>query len=373
MHTPVNSISNVIRILLDGLEGPLSDGQRKSIEMVDRSVRNLSEMINDLLDLAKVEAGKIAVRPHEFDIADVLASLNSLFKPMLSNNSSVHLTFDEPTEKLILFSDEGKISQILRNLIGNALKFTERGEVRVSVEKNSRGFLRILVTDTGIGIDSKDLEHIFDEFVQIDSPTQKKNKGTGLGLPLTRKLATLLGGRVYVESKLGLGSTFIVELPFSHTGPLEGTYISKPRTNSLGIRKNILIIDDDASDRSGLRAILSEEIDCEITEAHDGQAGLRVARQNPTHLILVDLVMPEMSGLDVLRALREMKETQDTPVIIHSSQSVSIEDLDTFAGLDARFLSKYRSDFEKLEVIRQSLFPARINPVKENEDVHRNI
>jgi anti-sigma regulatory factor (Ser/Thr protein kinase)/two-component sensor histidine kinase len=151
-RTPLNSIQSLTRILLDGSEGPLAPGQRKALELVRKSAIDLGDMVNDLLDLAKIEAGKIAVRPAEFDVAQLLGSLRGVLRPLLQDSSPVQLVFDPPPDVPALFTDEAKVTQIVRNFASNALKFTERGEVRVGARRQSATTIAFYVSDTGIGI-----------------------------------------------------------------------------------------------------------------------------------------------------------------------------------------------------------------------------
>ena len=212
-RTPLNSVQSLARMLLDGSEGALSLGQRRAVELMRRSALGLTEMVNDLLDLAKIEAGKISVRPTEFEVAQLLGSLRGVLRPLLQDNAPVQLIFDPPPDVPLLFTDEAKVTQIVRNFASNALKFTERGEVRLGARQQAEGRITFYVTDTGIGIAREDQERIFEEFTQIEGAHQKKIKGTGLGLPLSRKLAEMLGGRIRVESEPGRGSTFALEIP----------------------------------------------------------------------------------------------------------------------------------------------------------------
>ena len=212
-RTPVNSILGLSRLLLERLDGDLTPEQEKQVGFIRKAAEGLSELVNDLLDLAKVEAGKVVVRPVEFDVASLFGALRGMLRPLLLNES-VRLVFDDTLDLLPLHTDEGKVSQILRNFISNALKFTERGEIRVSARSlPEEDAVVFAVSDTGIGIAEEDRESIFQEFTQVESPVQKRVKGTGLGLPLTRRLAELLGGRVLVESRVGVGSTFSAIIP----------------------------------------------------------------------------------------------------------------------------------------------------------------
>ena len=194
--------------------------QEKQVLYIQRSAAELTELVNDLLDLAKVEAGKIDVEPRHFEVQDLFGGLKGMLKPLLTGNS-LELIFDAAHDLPPLYTDEGKVSQILRNLISNALKFTPRGSVRLTAQLEGEGFVAFQVADTGIGIAREDQERIFEEFVQVESELQTRVKGTGLGLPLSKRLVELLGGTIRVESEVGVGSTFHVRLPI-HYGKLAG-------------------------------------------------------------------------------------------------------------------------------------------------------
>ncbi|CAN5407295.1 ATP-binding protein [soil metagenome] len=214
-RTPLSSILALSQLLIDRSDGDLTSEQEKQVRFIRKSAEGLLEMVNDLLDLAKIEAGKIEVRPIEFSPATLFSALRGMLRPLLVSEA-VNLVFEEPRDIPMLYSDEGKISQILRNFISNALKFTERGEVRVKAMLNpAQNTVVFSVSDTGVGIAMADQERIFEEFTQIEHPIQGRVKGTGLGLPLCRRLATLLGGHVDVESAVGVGSTFTATIPWS--------------------------------------------------------------------------------------------------------------------------------------------------------------
>src|SRR5215471_6464163 len=205
-RTPLNSITALSQILLDKLDGDLTGEQEKQVRYIRRSAQDLTDLVNDLLDLAKVEAGKVTIRPTPFLVEGLFAGLRGMLRPLLIQNSSVNLIFEEPVDIPEIYSDEARISQILRNFISNALKFTERGEIRVSVKLGLKNTIVFAVSDTGIGIASEDQDRIFEEWVQVEGKHQKHIKGTGLGLPLSRKFAQLLGGDVSVTSEAGIGS-----------------------------------------------------------------------------------------------------------------------------------------------------------------------
>jgi signal transduction histidine kinase len=211
-RTPLTSITSLTNILLSRLDGPLTAEQVRQVEFVRSSVLELSEMVDDLLDLAKVEAGRITISPEWFEMVDLFSALRGMFKPIVTL-SSIALVFDEPRAIPRLYTDDKKLSQILRNYISNALKFTSEGEVRVSAQVTADGDVEFAVTDTGIGIAAEHLPSLFSDFVQIDTRLQRRLRGTGLGLSLARKFAELLGGRVGAHSELGKGSRFWVVIP----------------------------------------------------------------------------------------------------------------------------------------------------------------
>jgi signal transduction histidine kinase len=211
-RTPLGAIKSLSGILLDQLDGPLSPEQQKQVRFVRSSADELLELVNDQLDLAKLEAGRLTVSPAWFEMVDLFSTLRGMFKPILLNEN-LSLTFEEPRGDVKLYTDDRKLSQILRNFISNALKFTPQGEVRVRAMINNDGTVTFTVSDTGVGIPIESLTHIFDDFTQVETPLNRRLRGTGLGLSLCRRLARLLGGEVAVESTLGAGSKFSVTIP----------------------------------------------------------------------------------------------------------------------------------------------------------------
>ena len=224
IRTPLNAVRNVARLLLDGYEGQLTERHRKAIEMMRKSTDTLSDLVNDWLDLAKIEAGRTEVHTDTFTVESLWGALRGVFRP-IETDDSVSLIFEPPPPIPVLHTDESKVAQILRNFISNALKFTERGEVRVSVREGSDDTVVFAVTDTGIGIPPEDVERVFEEFAQLDNPMQRRVKGTGLGLPLSRRLARLLGGDITLRSIVGSGSVFSLTLPFVY-----GANVTAPPT-----------------------------------------------------------------------------------------------------------------------------------------------
>ncbi|MEX3942040.1 sensor histidine kinase [Paraburkholderia sp. BR10937] len=216
LRTPLSSIRALANLLLNRLDGDLSVEQERQVKLILSSAESLGETVNDLLDLAKIEAGKTEVVPAWFEPADLFAALRTMLVPLL-DTPEVTLEFGSTAGLPQLYTDEPKLTQILRNFVSNALKYTERGQIRVGAQcvpgDGDEARITFFVADTGIGIAPEHHQIIFEEFGQVQNRLQQRAKGTGLGLPLCRKLAALLGGEVGVESEPGVGSTFRLNLP----------------------------------------------------------------------------------------------------------------------------------------------------------------
>ena len=212
-RTPLGSILSMTRLLEDGMDGPLTDEQRRQVRFISASTSELREMVDDLLDLAKIEAGRITISPAWFDLMDLFSALRGMFRPLVEGDQ-LDLVFEDPPALPMLYTDDKKLAQILRNFISNALKFTPNGQVVVSARMQGDDSVRFSVRDTGIGIPADLQSTLFEDFVQVDTPLQKRLRGTGLGLSLCKRVAELLGGHVGVDSVVGEGSDFYVVLPY---------------------------------------------------------------------------------------------------------------------------------------------------------------
>ena len=259
-RTPLTAILSISEILLNRLDGELSAEQDKQVNFIRKSAESLAELVNDSLDLAKVEAGKVTVRVADFEVEDLFSALRGMMRPLLPQKSPVSLIFEVPEELPTLTTDEGKVAQILRNLIYNALKFTEAGEVRVAAQMGEGETVTFSVADTGIGIPSGDQTRIFEEFVQVENHLQKGVKGTGLGLSLCKKMAEFLGGSIEIKSSLGVGSTFFVNLPIAYAGdPEESWEMSAAKGNQT--RQAIANSRSHAPDQAA-KVLIVEDEDC---------------------------------------------------------------------------------------------------------------
>jgi signal transduction histidine kinase len=333
-RTPLNSILALSRLLLDRIDGDLTTEQERQIGYIRRSAESLLELVNDLLDLSKVEAGKIEVKPVRFSVSSLFGALRGALRPLLTS-PKVELIFDVADDMPEMVTDEAKVAQILRNLISNALKFTEAGEVRVAARfEPESGHAVFSVRDTGVGIAPEDQTRIFEEFAQVDNRLQIKAKGTGLGLPLSRSLAELIGGRIGVESVVEQGSVFRLIIPAVFG---EVSQAAKPSSDLA--RKRVLLIDDDETFRYVIKQIVRNEPSYEIIEASDGGEGLRRARDEQPDVIMLDLQMPNVDGFTVLQELGADRRTSIIPVIVSTSLEVNAE-LKARLPLGTRLISK---------------------------------
>src|SRR5262245_34238060 len=315
-RTPLNSMLALSALLLEDRDAPLTPEQRRQVGYIRQAADDLSELVNDLLDLATVEAGKTVVRPAEFDLRNLFAALRGMLRPLLVNES-VALVFEEPEDLPLLRTDEGKVSQILRNFLSNALKFTERREIRVSARLTPDGSaVACAVSDTGMGIAAADQERIFEEFTQLDNPVQRRVRGTGLGLPLVRKLATLLGGCVSVESTLGVGSTFTATIPIVYAGAeaLEVAPTSaEPALDPA--RPTVLLVEASAQDQLGYERYFRGSRYQTVLARTLREARDLLARTRPAAMVL-DIRLAGDDAWALIAEVRDGPATRHLPIVV---------------------------------------------------------
>lgn len=314
-RTPLNSILSLSRLMLDRVDGPLNEEQERQVTLVRKAASALSDLVNDLLDIAKVESGKLTVKPIPFDIADLFGALRGMLKPLLAANTAVQLIFDDPLDVGVLMTDEAKVSQILRNFISNALKYTEAGEVRVSAVREIDDFVTLSVADTGIGIAPEDQARIFEEFVQLDSPLQRRNRGTGLGLPLSRKLAQVLGGEVTMRSVPGQGSTFVARLPRVYSGPSEAPLVKELERQPDYTVRSVLVIEDNSDSLLFYQKCLSKA-GFHVRPARDLKTAREILAHKKPIAVLADIMLDGEDAWNFISELKSDADTADIPVVI---------------------------------------------------------
>lgn len=319
LRTPLNAIIGFTRIVRRKAEGALPAKQTENLDKVLTSAEHLLALINTVLDIAKIEAGRMDVTASTFNAVHLLDQCVATATPLLKSGVALVKRYD--ADAMLVHSDQEKIKQILLNVLGNAAKFTHAGSIIVSATIED-GALTVAVTDTGIGIDAGALSRIFEEFQQADTSTTRRYGGTGLGLSISRSLARLLGGDIHVASAMGEGSTFTLRIPQRYGAHADAPAREAPaplresRTPAHATKRRlVLAIDDNCDDLELLRENLNES-GYEVVGAANGEEGLAKAKALRPHLITLDVMMPVKDGWQVLFDLKADPATRDIPVVM---------------------------------------------------------
>lgn len=321
LRTPLNSIIGFTNLILTDETEPPTQDQKEGLEIVLRNAKNLLALINDILDLSKIEAGKLTISPEEFDIELIIKDAVSTVEPLIGDKP-VMLTYEIPDYMPKLYSDSARIKQIILNLLSNAAKFTDQGYIKVTVRKLESDFLSIAVEDTGTGIPAEYQDVIFEEFRQVDGSNTRKHGGTGLGLAISRRLARMLGGDLTLKSEVGKGSTFTVTIPLRYN-PAEKESVNEPagviltQSSAASMGNLVVCIDDDLDVLKLLRTHLKSE-GFEFIGVSDSRKAIETVRNYRPILVTLDLMMPNKDGWEILQELKADVDLKDIPVIIHS-------------------------------------------------------
>lgn len=308
LRTPLNAIIGYSEMMLEDAQDEGAQERMSDLQKVQRSGKHLLGLINDILDISKIEAGKIDMNIGPVDLTNLIDDVENTALPLMEVNGN-RLKIIAPENLGSIECDEQRLRQVLLNLLSNAAKFTEKGAIGLIVENDGDGWMRIAVRDNGIGMSEEQISRIFEPFGQADNTITKRYGGTGLGLAISHRFIDMMGGRITIDSELGAGSCFTVSLPdFADTSrSIAGTNNELP----------ILIIEDTLSDSSLLeRYLLPTGYPIEL--ARDGEQGLIQARATPPQAIILDLELPGMDGLEVLEKLRSDDDLRSIPVIVTS-------------------------------------------------------
>jgi signal transduction histidine kinase/CheY-like chemotaxis protein len=311
-RTPLHTILGLSRLLMDGSDGPINAEQRKQIQFIRASAEELKSFVDDLLDLSSAEAGKTLMRPERFSAAEFLSGLRGTLRPLLKSADAVELRFEDRAPGLELHTDPSKLSQILRNLVSNALKFTERGLVEVTMAAVGDDVV-FEVRDSGIGIARDDFDRIFEEFGQVAGEVQSRVKGTGLGLTLSRRLAGLLGGSLEVDSEIGKGSTFTLRVQRTHPEVRELSAIEdRPLDPS---RSPILVVEDDRKTIFIYEKYLAMAGFQVVPARTIAEAERHLSKFRPAAIVL-DVMLDGESSWAFLSRLKHQPDTREIPVLV---------------------------------------------------------
>ncbi|WP_094228910.1 response regulator [Methanolobus psychrotolerans] len=337
LRTPLNSVIGFSDLLLIGSFGDLNDKQGRFISNISSSGKHLLNLINDILDISKIEAGKMELFYEIFDFADMFSDVHLMMKPMASKKD-ILLDFEMYPRSIYINADRSKLKQVLYNIIGNAIKFTpENGEVHVKVSTMDN-MLHVSIRDTGIGISRDDQAKLFQPFVQLDSSSNRKYGGTGLGLSLVKNLVELHSGSIEVESEPGKGSSFFFSLPLNLKDQIrstesssvhesffndtslyceEGLIILEPK-DPTGYDPLILVVEDDVNSRE-LLSVMLNDAGYRVVLVDDGVKALEIVKTLHPFAITLDLNLPGMDGTEVLENLKNNEYTSSIPVLVLSS------------------------------------------------------
>jgi signal transduction histidine kinase/ActR/RegA family two-component response regulator len=348
LRTPLNSLLIMAKLLADNKDGNLTLKQIEFANTIQGSGRDLLSLINEILDLSKVEAGKMAVTPAETALTQVLDYVERDFRPVAQQKNiafTVDLTSAVPAT---LYTDGQRLQQILKNLLSNAFKFTEEGNISITVKladpgqrfnnetlKHARKVLAFIVSDTGIGIAENKQRLIFEAFQQVDATTSRKYGGTGLGLTISREIARLLGGEIHVQSTPGKGSTFALFMPETYIGAeaepkhdgAEEQDLSSTVEEAADMKiefngEKILVVDDDVRNIFAITSMLENQ-KLRVVFAENGRDAIDTLKQTPDiDLVLLDIMMPEMDGYETARAIRVFPKYSQLPIIALTAKAM---------------------------------------------------
>ncbi len=317
LRTPMNAILGLTELMLD--DATIKAKDRERLYVVMNSAKRLMGLINDILDLSKIEAGRMDMALEDFFLEDLLAEVNASVTPLFVNKNIEFKVVKKIDTRIIVNTDKGKVIQVLINLLGNAVKFTHEGHIELKISTADQNKLKFDVTDTGIGISEADQKIVFEEFRQIDGTTTRKYGGTGLGLAICKKIAELMNGTISIKSEKGNGSTFTFTIPLVVVEQKKKEVV--PHLNIEKLIKNrqhpILVIDDDPDVRYTIGQYLVSK-GYEVEYAEDGEKGLQKAIDIQPFAITLDIMLPRKDGWSVLKELKENPETEDIPVILVS-------------------------------------------------------
>jgi signal transduction histidine kinase/ActR/RegA family two-component response regulator len=346
LRTPLTAIIGYSRLLMRQVYGPLSGKQLEHQEAIFRSAQRLTDLINDLLDVSQLEAGRVEIQPRPTDVQQATEQVAAVLQ-VAAQSKQIRITSELPAELPAVVADPTRLHQILVNLLGNAVKFTPAGgSVRVygGVHKDQ---VWIAVEDTGVGIARDELARIWDPFYQVESPMRRRHGGSGLGLAIVRRLVELHGGLVRAESEgQNCGSRFVFTLPIA-TSPARTEVEALPETpfEPILAGRSVLIVEDEEHNRALMRAVVEDVLGGKALVCEDGERGIAEAVAQPPALILLDLMLPNVSGWEVTRRLRELPQTRSVPIIAVSALARTQErEAALHAGCDAYLTKPFTPD-----------------------------
>lgn len=357
LRTPLNSIIGYTDLLIDRVDGDISEEQENSLNKVHKNAKNLLKLINDVLDMSRIESGRVELDLRAVNLGEIIQETVSALEPLINNKGLIiDMDFDE---RLPLgYADPDRVRQVVTNLLDNAIKFTSEGRITVSARPSERGtrrnqpprFVEVCISDTGIGIREEDLNKLFDKFRPLDISATSEYRGVGLGLSICKGLVEMQNGKIRVESTYGEGSRFCFILPVAAEAiapkkkSLQQDYqivgareVDKVVEEPVGVK--VLVVDDEPDHVELMSKILREE-GYQITKAYDGEEAIESIKYTKPDLIILDLMMPKVSGFDVIEFLKTGDDTKEIPIIVVTGKELTREQMEVLNGRVEKILKK---------------------------------
>jgi len=366
IRTPLNSILGYTDLLLDRVDGYITDEQENSLTKIHRNARHLLTLINDVLDISRIESGRMELDLKPVNVKDLIRETVSALDPLLDNKGLVLETaFDEGLP--LAYADRDRVRQVVTNLVDNAIKFTSEGRITVRAKASEMGvrkdkrakFVEVCISDTGRGIRKRDLNRLFDKFRTLDTLATSQYKGAGLGLSICKGLIEMQEGKIWVESKYGQGSTFCFTLPVEAEAAKldyeEAGIGEELKPSKVAAETRVLVVDDEPDQVTLISKILREQ-GYQIAKAYDGQEAIESVKRSQPALIILDLMMPNVNGFDVIEYLKGREETKVIPIIVLTAKELTRKQTQDLHGKVERIVKKGILSMEEiLEVVRSTL------------------
>ncbi|MBW2076004.1 MAG: response regulator [Deltaproteobacteria bacterium] len=366
LRTPLNSILGYTDLLLDRVDGDITEEQEKSLTKVNNNAKHLLNLINDILDISRIESGRMELDLKPVNVKELIRETVSALDPLLQKKGlELKTAFDEGLPSV--HADPDRVRQVVTNLVDNAIKFTPKGHIAVGARASEMGledsgapkFVEVCISDTGKGIRKKDLNRLFDKFRTLDTLASNQHKGTGLGLNICKGLVEIQGGTIWAKSTYRKGTTFYFTLPIeAEAARLD--YAEAGREEELKPPKTaaetmVLVVDDEPDQVTLIRKILRQE-GYQIESAYDGRQAIEAVKRSRPDLIILDLIMPNVNGFEVIEYLKGGAETKDIPVIVLTGKELSRKQAQDLRGKVERIVKKGVFEMEEiLDVVKNAL------------------
>jgi len=371
LRTPLNSIIGYTDLLLDRVDGDISEEQEKSLTKVHNNAKYLLKLINDIVDISRIESGRVELDLRPVNIRDLIQDMVSVLEPLIKNKGLlIDVDFDKglPTA----YADPDRVRQVVTNLLDNAIKFTSEGSItiharpsEIGIEKSEPAkFVEVCISDTGKGIRKRDRNKLFDKFKPLDTSPTSQYRGAGLGLSICKGLVEMQKGTIWVNSKYGQGSTFCFTLPagqeaakldYEEASIAEGVMPSKTPAET-----RVLVVDDEPDHVELISKVLKEE-GYQIAKAYDGEQAIESVKRSQPDLILLDLMMPNVNGFEVIEYLKAGEETRQIPIIVITGKELTRKQIQELDGRVERIVKKGILGMEEiLEVVKRTIETFRV-------------